>query len=142
MTAGLDCGPIVSTSAVLIGEHECAGELHDRLAVLGGDLLVADLPKVLSGDVTPVEQDEPLATYAGKIRKQDAELDWTLPADELLRHIRAYNPAPGAFFFTANDEPVRIKIWQAACATGVDATPGSFVQYDNAGIVVACGIGI
>lgn len=137
MTAGLDCGPVFSTSVTAIGKEESAGELHDRLAVLGGETLVKDLSSILRGDISPVAQDESLVTYAGKIQKQDAELDWGLSADELQRHIRAYNPVPGAFFFTDNE--VRVKIWQAAVVTGIDALPGTFVQYDADGIVIACG---
>ncbi len=137
MTAGLDCGPVFSESVVTIGANECAGELHDRLAALGGELLVAGLPGVLNGELVSSEQDESRATYAAKIQKQDAELDWGQTARELQRHIRAYNPAPGAFFFT--DNAVRVKVWQASVVSGISATPGSFEQYDGAGIVVACG---
>lgn len=137
MTAGLDCGPVYSARTVTIGSDENAGELHDRLADLGGELLVADLEKILDSEIAPVEQDEALATYAAKIQKQDAELDWTLPADELRRHIRAYNPEPGAFFFAG--DPVRVKVWQAQVVCDVDARPGTFVQYDSDSIVVACG---
>lgn len=137
MTAGLDCGPVFSAATVTIGENESAGELLARLAVLGGDLLVAELQKILDGELAPVEQDELLTTYAGKIQKRDAELDWSLPAEELRRRIRAYNPAPGAFFLTGNS--VRVKIWQASVVPGVVGTAGTFTQYDSDGIVVACG---
>jgi len=137
MTAGLDCGPVFSASITAIGKEESAGELHDRLAVLGGELLVKDLSRILRGDISPAVQDESLVTYAGKIQKQDAELDWTLSADELQRRIRAYNPVPGAFFFAGNE--VRVKLWQAAVVTGIDAPAGTFVQYDADGIVIACG---
>lgn len=138
MTAGLDCGPVFSTAELEIGSEESAGELHDRLASLGGELLVRDLGKILGGK-TPVNQDESLATYAAKIQKQDAELDWSLPADQLHRHIRAYNPVPGAFFFAEGD--VRVKVWQATLISDVDSVPGTFTQYDSDGIVVACGKG-
>lgn len=137
MTAGLDCGPVYSESVIAIGKDESAGELHDRLAILGGELLLKDFPKILRGEIDPAPQDESLVTYAGKIQKQDAKLDWTQSADELQRRIRAYNPVPGAFFFTGND--VRVKVWQASVVAGVSAAPGSFVQYDAAGIVIACG---
>ena len=137
MTAGLDCGPVFSESVIAIGKDESAGELHDRLAVLGGELLVKDLPRILRGDISPAPQDESLATYAAKIQKQDAELDWTLSADELQRRIRAYNPVPGAFFFSGNE--VRVKVWQASVVPGINASPGAVVQYDADGIVIACG---
>lgn len=142
MTAGLDCGPVYCDSGIAIGEHETAGELHDRLAALGGELLVARLAAILDGDLTATEQDESLATYAAKISKQDAELDWSLPADELQRRIRAYNPAPGSYFFAeSNAESLRIKVWQASVVPELDEVPGTFVQYDTDGIVMACGQG-
>ncbi len=139
MTAGLDCGPVFSTRSVEIGDDESAGELHDRLATLGGELLVADLDAIVSGELRPAAQDDASATYAGKIQKQDAEIDWTQPAELLHRHIRAYNPVPGAFFFSG--QSVRVKVWRATVVATVDAVPGTFVQYDKDGIVVACGTG-
>lgn len=139
MTAGLDCGPVYCERAVAIGTMDTAGELHDVLARVGGELMVENLDKILGGNITPVEQDESLATYAGKIQKQDAEIDWSRSADELHRHVRAYNPVPGAYFFAG--ESVRVKLWGAVPVDDVEAEPGTFVQYDNDGIVVACGVG-
>ena len=139
MTAGLDCGPVFSQKTVEIAQDERAGELHDRLAILGGELLLQDLQPILDGTLRPVEQEDSLASYAGKIQKQDAELDWSLSAEELQRRIRAYNPAPGAFFFANGD--VRVKVWEASVDDDIDAPPASFVQYDRDGIVVACGRG-
>ena len=139
MTAGLDCGAVFSAAELEIGKQESAGELHDRLAVLGGELLVRDLQKILDGEITPVDQDDALSTYAAKIQKQDAELDWSMSAEDLHRHIRAYNPAPGAFFFANGD--VRVKVWEASAVSGVNAKAGTFTQYDSQGIVVACGAG-
>lgn len=138
MTGGLDCGPVFSRAELEIGRQESAGELHDRLAILGGELLVRDLGDILDGK-TPLDQDESLVTYAAKIQKQDAELDWSLPAEQLHRHIRAYNPAPGAFFFASGD--VRIKVWQASVVSDIDAAPGTFTQYDRNAIIMACGKG-
>lgn len=137
MTAGLDCGPVFSSRSVLIDDNESAGELHDRLAALGAELLLNDLDAVLTGKIVPIEQDQASATYAKKIQKQDAEIDWSLPADDLHRRIRAYNPAPGAFFF--GEGSLRIKVWKSEYLAGIDAEPGTFVQYDSSGIVVACG---
>jgi methionyl-tRNA formyltransferase len=139
MTAGLDCGPVYSAAELEIGKDENAGELHDRLAALGGALLVRDLREILDGDIDSVDQNASLSTYAGKIQKQDAELDWSLSANELQRHIRAYNPVPGAFFFANGDS--RVKIWQASVVPDVDAAAGTFTRYDSDGIIVACGEG-
>jgi len=139
MTAGLDCGAVFSAAELEIGSEETAGELHDRLASLGGKLLVRELGGILDGKVLPADQDESLKTYAAKIQKQDAELDWSLSADDMHRHIRAYNPVPGAFFFLNGD--IRVKVWQATTAPDIDAPPGTFIQYDSQGIIVACGMG-
>lgn len=139
MTAGLDCGPVYCERSQAIGANDTAGELHDALARIGGELLLENLDQILDGKITPVAQDESLASYAGKIQKQDAEIDWSLDAEELHRHVRAYNPVPGAFFFAGDS--VRVKLWSAVPLADVDAEPGTFVQYDSDAIVVACGSG-
>lgn len=144
MTAGLDCGPVFAASALTIAGDDNAGDLHDRLASLGGELLVEKLPGILDGEIVANAQDDTLATYAAKIDKRDAELDWTLPADELDRHVRAYNPVPGAFFLvggTGTREPVRIKVWNARPVAEIDAAPGTVVEYSNDGLIIACGSG-
>jgi methionyl-tRNA formyltransferase len=110
MEAGLDTGPVFACEPVVIGERENAGELHDRLAAAGGELLVTHLDDILSGREAR-SQDEALATYAPKIRPADAQLDWQLDAAQLERMVRAYNPVPGAWFM-AGDE--RTKCWQAS----------------------------
>ena len=137
MTAGLDTGPVFCDARVAIGTNETAGELHDRLAVLGGELLVDNLDAIVAGKMTPVQQDEDAATYAPRIQKRDAELDWNLSAVELQRRVRAYNPVPGAWFRRGEH---RVKVWRADVVDG-DASPGSFVQYGRDGIVVACADG-
>jgi len=137
MTAGLDCGPVFHTSEVTIGVDESAGELHDRLAALGGAALVEHLDRIVGGELAAVEQDESRATYAPKIQKQDAGIDWRLTAAELARRVRAYNPFPGAFFFAGE---TRIKVWRSAAVDG-DAEPGTVLQSNRDGIVVACGSG-
>ena len=143
MEAGLDTGPMFAKSAVRIGTAETAGELQERLARLGGELLVEKLAAIIDGDIVAEPQDELLATYAAKIDKQDAMLDWSLPANELQRRVRAYNPAPGAYFFAGGDAAsgARIKVWQATVLPEVDAAPGTIEQFDEDAIVVACGTG-
>ncbi len=146
MTAGLDCGPVYATATLAIGQAETAGELHDRLASLGGATLLENLDDILDGRIAAVEQDESAATYAGKIGKQDARIDWTADADDLARRVRAYNPVPGAFFFVAADdgyasEALRLKCWQASAVADVDAAPGTVVESGRDGIVVAVGDG-
>ena len=146
MTAGLDCGPVFVIEQLAIAADDTAGDLHDRLATLGGEMLVSNLNDILDGKITAVEQDESAATYAGKIEKRHAQLDWSRSADELERRVRAYNPVPGAFFFAqvddaARGEPLRIKCWQAKSVADADAKPGTVVASGADGIVVACASG-
>ena len=137
MTAGLDCGPVYVEEAIAIGQEETAGELHDRLAALGGELLVRHFDAIVNTALKAIEQDDSRATYAGKITKQDARLDWQEPATVLHRRVRAYNPVPGAFFLL---EDMSVKCWRAAVVDGVSgAAPGEIVSAGRDGIVVACG---
>jgi methionyl-tRNA formyltransferase len=136
MTAGLDCGPVYCSHEVCIATDETAGELHDRLAALGGEILCNCLPDILAGDVAAIAQDETFVTYAGKIQKQDAKLDWQLPARELQRKVRAYNPVPGSYFF-ADDQ--RVKCWRAQVVKDVNDKPGTVVDFTADSIVIACG---
>jgi methionyl-tRNA formyltransferase len=138
MTAGLDCGPVYHIDEISIGRAETAGELHERLAALGGRSLVTHLDAIIAGGMTATAQDESLASYAPKIEKKDAAIDWALSAEELARRVRAYNPFPGAFFF-AGDK--RIKVWRAAAAAGRDE-PGKVMQCDRDAVIVACGSGM
>lgn len=146
MTAGLDCGPVFIAGQIEIANDETAGSLHDRLAKLGGDMLAANLDDILADRIDSVQQDDAAASYAGKIRKQDARLDWLLSASELERRVRAYNPVPGAFFFSPADDtgagnPLRIKCWRAKNVEGVDEAPGTVVASGTEGVVVACASG-
>lgn len=134
MTAGLDSGPVYARRETPIGATETAGQLHDRLAVLGGELLVQHLDAILSGSMNADEQDDSEATYARKIRKADAALDWQQPAFELERAVRAYNPVPGAYFEFGGKT---IKCLQSEAAASVDAPPGTVVAAGGDGIVVS-----
>ena len=139
MEAGLDTGPVYATAEIAIGGRETAGELHDRLARLGAELLVQRLGDILDGRLDAVAQDDSLATYAGKIDRDDARLDWGQPAVELERRIRAYNPVPGAWFEAFGE---RIKCWQASVLDdGLTAAAGSVLAADRRGVSVACGAG-
>jgi methionyl-tRNA formyltransferase len=146
MTAGLDCGPVFVSRQIEIGDDETAGSLHDRLAKLGGDMLAANLDDILESRINAVPQDDAAASYAGKIQKQDAKLEWSRSASELERQVRAYNPVPGAFFFapgddTEADHPLRIKCWHAKSIKDVDAAAGTVVASGPEGVVVACASG-
>lgn len=139
MTAGLDCGPVFESEAISIETGETAGQLHDRLAELGGKLLVRHLDGILAGRIDAEAQDERQVTYAPKIRTADAELDFAQAALLLERKVRAYNPVPGAWFMVGNE---RIKCWQAEAVPGACAAPGRILNSDANGIQVATADGV
>ncbi len=131
MDAGLDTGAMLLTESLKIGAGETAGELHDRLATLGARLIVEALAQ--RDALMPVAQPATGVTYAAKIRKAEAQLDWNEPADLLARKIRAFNPFPGATLTLAG-EPV--KVWRAEPITG-SGSPGQILAADADGIIIA-----
>ncbi len=137
MAAGLDTGPILATARLAIGEEETAGSLHDRLAALGAREIVALLPRLAAGEVVPMPQDDRLAVYADKIKKEEARIDWTQPASVVHRQVRAFNPQPGAWTILGGEV---IKLWQVRVESGV-GRPGEVLEASRAGILVACGEG-
>jgi len=138
MEAGLDTGPVYSGEATHIDDSETAGELHDRLAKLGGQVLARHVREIAAGELEAIAQDDNRATYAGKIGTADAAIDWQRSAREIERQVRAFNPVPGAWFMLGDE---RIKCWQAKPVAGVDAPAGTVVASSKEGIVGACGDG-
>ncbi len=106
----VDSGPVLRTRSAGIGPRETTGELTGRLASIGAGLLVETLRDWIRGLVEPMTQDETLATYSRKVMKADGEIDWTLPALEIDRKIRAYDPWPGSFTIWAGR---RLKVVEA-----------------------------
>jgi methionyl-tRNA formyltransferase len=98
MDPGIDTGPLLSQQAIPIRPDDTAGLLFERLSTLGADLLLEALPAYLARQILPQPQPEEGATYAPMLKKEDGRLDWALPARELARRVRAFNPWPGAFF--------------------------------------------
>ena len=137
MDAGLDTGAVLHRESLPITADDTAASLHDKLAALGARLIVEALAK---SPLTPTAQPALGATYAAKIDKAEAWLDWRLPALQLARQVRAFNPFPGA---AARVGGGSIKVWRADVATneGALAEPGTVVAADKSGIVVACGQG-
>lgn len=134
MEAGLDTGPVLLSGATRIGSGETAGELHDRLAALGADLIVDALRRMpLPATPQPTEG----VSYAAKIDKAEAVLDWNLAAAELDRRVRAFNPFPGVQAMVGG---LPCKIWTAQPAEG-QGLPGTVLAAGRQGILVACGEG-
>ena len=136
MDAGLDTGPVLISGKLPIAPDETAGSLHDKLADLGARLIVDALGRL---PLPAFAQPEEGATYAAKIDKTEALLDWREPAIVLERRIRAFNPFPGASTVVGG---VPVKIWQARIVdVHGESMPGTVVAADGNGIVVACGGG-
>jgi methionyl-tRNA formyltransferase len=135
MEAGLDTGPMLAKTRCPIGHADSAADLHDRLAVIGGELLGTHLEDILAG-AQGERQDDALATYASKLEKSEADLDWNRPARELLRQINAFNPWPVAQ--TAFKDQT-LRIWRAEVMPGQDDEPGTVVRAGREGVDVACG---
>jgi methionyl-tRNA formyltransferase len=136
MNAGLDTGPMLLAESIRIDGEETTGALTGRLADLGARLLVQALRSVSRLRATPQPSDG--VTYANKIDKSEAWLDWTLPAEVLARKVRAYDPFPVAQSRLADDV---IRVWRAVVLPEVRGVPGAIVAAGAAGIDVACGRG-
>jgi len=122
----LDAGPMLLKKAIPIDPHETAGALHDRLAALGAEALCEALSQLETGKAQAIPQDESEVTYAAKITKEEAGIDWSLPAQTLARVVRAFNPWPVAF--TRFDEQV-LRIWRAeAIPARSEDIPGTIVE--------------
>lgn len=134
MEAGLDTGPVLLREALAIAADDTAATLHDKLAALGARLIVDVLERL---PLPAVAQPDAGVTYAHKIEKHEALIDWNHPAAELDRHIRAFNPFPGAQTRFAG-QPV--KLWRAVPIAG-NGEPGSILAIDRRQIVIACGDG-
>lgn len=131
MDAGLDTGPVLLRETTPIGPHETTGELHDRLAQIGARLIVSAAAR--AGALEPMPQPELGVTYAEKIDKSEAEVDWSRGAEEVDRRIRALSPFPGAWTPVAGE---RVKLLRSRPVPG-DGAPGEVLE----GFTVACGSG-
>jgi methionyl-tRNA formyltransferase len=141
MDAGLDSGPLLKQRAVSIGPEETAGELHDRLALLAGDFLLEVLADLAAGRIVPVPQEHAAATYASKIDRRMALVDWTLPASEISARLRGLDPWPGAFTTHRNR---RIKLFgpRVRNTRRSDAVPGRVAGHTADALEVETGRGL
>lgn len=138
MEKGLDTGPVYARSVTPIGALDTGQTLTARLAHLGAELAVASLPAVAAGTLTALAQPSDGVTYAAKLEKREARIDWHTSAAVLARRVRAFDPWPVA---ETTFDGATLRIWEAAAADGPAASPGTVVALGPAGIDVACGEG-
>ncbi|MBE0483000.1 MAG: methionyl-tRNA formyltransferase [Bacterioplanes sp.] len=140
MDIGLDTGDMLHKVTTGIGTDETGGELTERLAELGPPALLATLQQLEAAQLQPQPQNNAQANYAHKLRKEEALLPWSLPADELALKVRAFNPVPMAFTLLGNE---RIRIHAAHAIVGSShCLPGTIHAVSNEGIDVVCGEGL
>jgi len=137
MNKGLDTGPILASKSCEISKADTSATLALKLARLSTVILPQVLSKVATGKIEPCHQSETGICYANKIDKSEAEIDWSLDSDEILRNILGFNPDPIAFSWLKD---LRVKIWEATCDDKpLEFKPGSIVSLTKQGLVVACG---
>ena len=137
MDAGLDTGDMLSVHAIPIAPDDNAASLHDKLADQGAQAIVATLTDLPALQARRQKQSETGISYAEKLKKEEAAIDWNLPAAQLDRMIRAFNPFPSA---QTTLQGAALKLWRAS-VTDNGGAPGEILSADKTGIVVACGDG-
>jgi methionyl-tRNA formyltransferase len=139
MDAGLDTGDMLLVERLPIAGDDTTGALHDKLAILGGRMIVEAIDLAACGGLRGVPQPADGVTYARKIEKSEAAIDWHEPAPSIERRVRAFDPFPGA---TAAMRGETVKVWRARMAPTASAQrPGTVLDVNAQGILVACGSG-
>ena len=140
MDEGLDTGDMLLTGRLPITPEDSSATLHDRLATLGGNLILDALDLAAQGRLAPVPQPAEGVTYAHKIEKAEAAIDWSLPAEVIARRVRAFDPFPGASSALGTEV---VKVWraQALPADAAGVVPGQVLAADAQGVRLACGQG-
>ena len=139
MAEGLDTGPVFLERRLPIDNVDTSGTLHNKLAHLGAEALIQSLT-ILSDENLPIAQKDTHATYAHKIRTNDARIDWSANASDINRLVRAMNPVPGAYTFFGD---TRIKIWETRVVNfdNQQDSPGTVIELTQEGFLVSCGSG-
>jgi methionyl-tRNA formyltransferase len=139
MDEGLDTGPIVARYPTPVAPRETAGSLHDKLAAIAGRAITEALARLQNDGRLPAKpQGEQGATYAAKLDRVEAVIDWRASAESIDRSVRAFNPAPGA---RTSFEGVVLKIWEGTPLSECLGIPGLIARADEHGVVIACGEG-
>jgi methionyl-tRNA formyltransferase len=142
MEAGLDTGPMLATAETEISATDTGASLHDRLSELGARLLIDTLPRLEHGAVVPQAQDHTQATYASKLNKDEARIDWTHDATVLARRVRAFNPWPVAYT-TLDGKTLRLWLADVSGNAGHSKQlPGTVLTAESGGIHIQCGQGV
>jgi methionyl-tRNA formyltransferase len=137
----VDTGNIIKQTKTAIGPDETFAELHDRLAALGGELLIQTIDLIDAGNINPLLQDSSQATPAPKLNPEMGNIDWSKSAQQVHNLVRGLSPRPGAYSFR-NDKKILIQRTRPVDLDVVNCRPGQVVQADpQKGIVVACGAG-
>lgn len=140
MDVGLDTGDMLVKRTTGIGHFETAGDLHDRLALLGREAMTETLERLCAGTLVREQQDDVLSCYAPMLKKEQGRIDWTRPAVDLHNQARGLDPWPGAYALLAG-EPLKLA---RTCASDEphDALPGTVLGADALGVRIACGQGV
>lgn len=140
MDAGLDTGAMLTKVTCSIDASDTSASLYDKLAVLGPRGLMEALTQLENETATPEDQDSALATYAQKLSKEEARIDWSLSARQLARCVRAFNPWPISYIII---DEIPVKVWQATALTDkTNAKPGTIINVNKQGIQVATADGV
>ena len=140
MDAGLDTGDILLQEEIPLAADETGESLYNKMARLGGELLVKALPMIEEGTLTPVRQDDSASSYASMLRKEMGNIDWSMPAGKIERLVRGLNSWPGAYTFMNGK---MLKIWGSSVAdTEAKGEPGTVAGTDKKAIYVNCGEGV
>ena len=139
MDEGMDTGPVWLQRMTPIGDDETAGELGFRLAQMGADLIREGLPLIEDGRLSPIEQDNSLATYAPLLSKADGLIDWSMEAGQIANRVRGFSPWPGTF--TTRGRKRILITRSAALEEPSESSPGTITSADASGIHISCGTG-
>ncbi|WP_100403088.1 methionyl-tRNA formyltransferase [Bacillus sp. FJAT-42315] len=137
MAEKLDAGDIISQAEVIIEETDHVGSLHDKLSAIGSKLLSDTLPKLLAGEIQPVQQDEQKATFASNIKREQEKIDWSRNGEEIYNHIRGLHPWPVAY--TQLDGKVMKIWWGEKVPTNKEVPAGTILSIEDDGFIVATG---
>jgi methionyl-tRNA formyltransferase len=138
MDVGLDTGAMLVKRSTPIGPDETAGEVHDRLALLGREALAETLQLICSGQLVPQQQDDALSTYAPMMSKEDGLIDWRRSARQIHNQVRGLDPWPGAYSYMGGQ---LLKIAATWVDEEAEGSPGEILSADGGGVRVACGQG-